>query len=90
MALTNAASQGFTSNRHLSRRVINAPSIDLCVAVVWDGETAKVINPCGRCRQIMSDYWPEIEVLVDVGEEKVERKGLEELLPWGCRCYGDE
>jgi cytidine deaminase len=36
-----------------------------------------VIPPCGRCRQVLLDYFPEIEVIV--GEDK--RVRIAELLP---------
>jgi hypothetical protein len=47
----------------------------------------------------MADYWPQMKVLVDVGdgdgvrggaeegEQNVEAKPLNEFLPWGCVIY---
>jgi cytidine deaminase len=56
-----------------------------------------VVNPCGRCRQILSDYHPGIKVIVvDVGG-RLECVELEKLLPvayvWplvGMRSADDE
>lgn len=40
-----------------------------------------VLAPCGRCRQILFDYHPEIQVLVPDGQQ-VRRVGIRELLPY--------
>jgi cytidine deaminase len=42
----------------------------LCVVAVANNERG-VINPCGRCKQFMFDYYPDIQVIVrtGVGEE---------------------
>jgi cytidine deaminase len=41
-----------------------------------------VIPPCGRCRQILMDYYPEIEVIVkDMNGEEVLME-LARLLPF--------
>ncbi|RDW59538.1 hypothetical protein BP6252_12625 [Coleophoma cylindrospora] len=53
----------------------------LMVAVLSEGRG--VISPCGRCRQIMVDYHPGIEVLVldsDTGDIKA--VGIKDLLPY--------
>lgn len=40
-----------------------------------------VISPCGRCRQLMFDYYPDIKVIVkDVDELKTVK--VDELLPY--------
>lgn len=67
-----------------------APKLELVVAVANDGRG--VINPCGRCRQMMLDYYPDIKVIVKAGViveagsegEKADLKivGMEELLPF--------
>lgn len=46
-----------------------------------------MINPCGRCRQMMMDYYPKIKVVIKTGgmgieEEDLRVVGLEELLPF--------
>lgn len=53
----------------------------LIVAVL--SENRGVISPCGRCRQILADYHPGIEVIVldsDAGEVRV--VGIKDLLPF--------
>jgi cytidine deaminase len=40
-----------------------------------------VISPCGRCRQLMFDYYPDIKVIVKDGEE-LRTASVEELLPF--------
>jgi len=51
-----------------------------CVAVANDNRG--VISPCGRCRQMMLDYYPGIRVIVrDLAGELV-TVGMEELLPY--------
>jgi cytidine deaminase len=53
----------------------------LIVAVLNDGRG--VISPCGRCRQILADYHPGIEVLVlDSDTREVKAVGIKELLPY--------
>lgn len=37
-------------------------AIKCVVAVNWDG---KVLAPCGACRELMSDNYKEIEVMMD-------------------------
>ena len=63
--------------------------ITTMVAVVRRrGKPITVINPCGRCRQVMLDYNPNVEVLVldeshGVGDKGVVRKvRARELLPF--------
>jgi cytidine deaminase len=53
----------------------------LMVAVLSEGRG--VISPCGRCRQILADYHPEIEVLVlDSDSNEVKVVSIKELLPY--------
>lgn len=40
-----------------------------------------VVNPCGRCRQILSDYHPDIKVVVTHGVGLLKCVELAELLP---------
>ncbi|PGH00193.1 hypothetical protein AJ80_09201 [Polytolypa hystricis UAMH7299] len=59
------------------------PELELIVAVGDRGRG--VLNPCGRCRQVLADLVPGIKVVVVVtraGEEaRLRVVGLEELLP---------
>ena len=40
-----------------------------------------VINPCGRCRQHMFDYYPDIKVIITDGKE-LRVAGVDELIPF--------
>ena len=54
----------------------------LCVVAVANDDRG-VISPCGRCRQFMFDYYPDIRVIVKIGEgEKLGTVGVDELLPY--------
>lgn len=91
-AFANAAAAGIASSFSPGIKdpeTGKAPELVLVVAVANDGRG--VINPCGRCRQMMMDYYPGIRVVVRIGggsggeeEEGEELRivGLEELLPW--------
>lgn len=59
-----------------------ATDITAVVAVKKDAETgaARVVNPCGRCRQVLFDYHANMEVIVADGE-KVATASIRELLP---------
>lgn len=57
----------------------NVEKLVCCVAVANDQRG--VISPCGRCRQMMLDYYPEIRVIVRVGED-LKTVGMDELLPF--------
>jgi cytidine deaminase len=41
-----------------------------------------VINPCGRCRQVLLDYNPDIDVIVLDGEGKEGVARVRELVPF--------
>lgn len=56
-----------------------AAPLELIVAV--GNRDRGVLAPCGRCRQILFDYHPSIEVLVPDGEQ-VRRVGIRDLLPY--------
>lgn len=66
VALANAAAQ-------------RAAPLEVIVAVSVKRQT--VLAPCGRCRQILFDYHPNIDVLVPT-ENGVRRVSLRELLPF--------
>lgn len=51
-----------------------------CVAVANDGRG--VISPCGRCRQMMLDYYPGIRVIVLNEAGELVTVGIDELLPY--------
>jgi cytidine deaminase len=66
----------------VSPGVVDGGRLTTIVAVTYDERG--VINPCGRCRQTMFDYYPDIEVIVRDGAElKVVR--IDELIPHAYR-----
>lgn len=72
IALGNAAAAGVAATSAEEKMV-------LIVAVASGGRG--VVSPCGRCRQLLVDYHPQIRVIVRDGEVcKVVR--LQELLPY--------
>jgi len=52
-----------------------------CIVAVVEGRRT-VINPCGKCRQIMLDLCDEIKVIVRDAEGNLSMVGVEELLPF--------
>jgi len=57
-----------------------APRLTHVVAVANDGRG--VINPCGSCRQMMADYYPDIKVIIKDDEGELRTVGVRELLPF--------
>ena len=54
----------------------------VCCVAVWNDKRG-VISPCGRCRQMMFDYYPEMRVIVnDVEGQGLKTVGVRELLPY--------
>ncbi|MFD6415928.1 cytidine deaminase [Streptomyces sp. NPDC060194] len=49
------------------------------IVAVGDRERG-VVPPCGRCRQVLLDYFPEVRVVVGAGE-RVRAVPVTELLP---------
>jgi cytidine deaminase len=41
-----------------------------------------VINPCGRCRQLLFDQYPDIKVIIKDGEGGLRTATVDELLPF--------
>lgn len=59
-----------------------APRLEAIVAVGDEGRG--VMNPCGRCRQVLFDYFPGIRVIVSTGSE-LRAVPVADLLPWANR-----
>ncbi|KAJ5892149.1 uncharacterized protein N7473_008377 [Penicillium subrubescens] len=59
----------------------NAQKLKTIVAVGDDGEKGVVLNPCGRCRQVLRDLQPSINVVVVKGG-KLKSISINELLPY--------
>lgn len=52
------------------------------VAISWDGSgIPKVVPPCGNCRQILSEYIPELKVILQIGDS-LQKTSVESLLPY--------
>ncbi|KAK2739591.1 hypothetical protein FQN57_006553 [Myotisia sp. PD_48] len=49
--------------------------------VAYANEGRGVINPCGRCRQVLCDLHPDIKVLVKEGGGKIQVVKITELVP---------
>ncbi|CAI7659202.1 unnamed protein product [Penicillium palitans] len=57
------------------------PRLSHIVAVGEDGGDGVILNPCGRCRQVLHDLHPDIRTIVQKGGE-VKSVTIEELLPY--------
>ena len=77
VALSNAAAAGAGGSKNPG---IDGAKLTTIVAVANEGRG--VINPCGRCRQLLFDYFPDIQVIINDGEE-LRTAGVPELLPFG-------
>ena len=53
------------------------------IVAVGDGDRG-ILSPCGRCRQVLSDYFPQLRVIVSTGGD-TRSVPVGELLPWGNR-----
>jgi cytidine deaminase len=53
----------------------------ITIVAVGDSDRG-VVPPCGRCRQVLSDYFPSIEVIVGNGPDR-KRVPIADLLPAG-------
>ena len=54
-----------------------APLVSM-VAVKQSG----VVPPCRRCRQVLFDYFPDLQVVVGLGDQCRQTVSIRELLPW--------
>lgn len=63
--------------------------LNTIVAVLREGEG--VMSPCGRCRQVLFDYFPDIHVIVK-GKGGLESIPVTDLLPlaYDWRAHGDD
>ncbi|KAM0789191.1 hypothetical protein ACM66B_000037 [Microbotryomycetes sp. NB124-2] len=96
VCLAKAADQGV-----LSPRVFAQPSADgliydtnsngpereavVCIVAVADRGRG-VLSPCGRCRQILLDYWPGVQVIMQTEDgSELETVPLQDLMPRAYR-----
>ena len=80
VALANATAAGVASA--LSPGVGDGAQLTTIVAVTNDDRG--VISPCGRCRQMMFDFYPDIQVIVRDGSE-LRVVGMTDLLPFAYK-----
>ena len=78
VCIDGACTLGICAERNaIFNMITNGESnIKKVIAVNWDG---KVIPPCGACRELMSQVMPstykDIEIMLDMDENKVVRLG---------------
>jgi len=57
--------------------------LDNIVAVADEGRG--VLGPCGRCRQVLFDYCPDLRVIVPTGPDHLESIAIADVLPHANR-----
>ena len=67
----------------LARLISDSGTKPLAIIAVADSGRGAVA-PCGRCRQVLADYCPEMQVILDV-DGVLEARPLTELLPFGYK-----
>ena len=65
----------------LARLISDSDAQPLAIITVADSGRG-AISPCGRCREMLVDYCPEIQVILRI-EGELEARPLTELLPFG-------
>jgi len=71
----------------LGKAIANGDPVPTIVAAVRhprpqeEDQTIKVVSPCGRCREIISDFGPECMLIVPT-EDGVKKVSVAELLPF--------
>jgi len=58
---------------------------DLATIVAVGDRSRGVVTPCGRCRQVLLDYYPNIQVIVPDGSDAVRSVAIADLLPYEFR-----
>ncbi len=58
---------------------------DLTTIVAANDEGRGIMSPCGKCRQVLVDYFPDINVIVPAGAGSMIVTHINDLLPWGNR-----
>lgn len=71
----------------LSQAIMNGcTDLDIIVALhhtsdTGSGSTSKIVNPCGMCRELLSDYAPDLRVIVPDDRGEPTSIPINELLP---------
>ena len=55
------------------------------IAIVTSGK--ELASPCGVCRQALSEFAPDLLIIISDGARRFERATLAELLPRQFRCH---
>jgi len=63
-------------------RAVTEGAGDLVEIVAVGDRNRGILSPCGRCRQVLADYFPDIRVIVPT-ETEPRSVAIAELLPWG-------
>jgi cytidine deaminase len=58
---------------------------ELTTIVAANDQGRGILSPCGRCRQVLVDYFPDIKVIVPTGGGSMSVTRVSDLLPWGNR-----
>lgn len=61
--------------------VVAAAAVKDLTHIVAVGRERGVVNPCGKCRQVLYDYWPKIKIIV-TGPEGLAMQSPRALLPY--------
>ncbi|RDW64694.1 hypothetical protein BP6252_10345 [Coleophoma cylindrospora] len=80
VAVGNAVAGGISSM--YSPPSPSAPKVLLEAIVAVASQGRGVISPCGRCRQLLMDYWPGIKVVVQDEDGTLRCLEIRELLPF--------
>mgnify|MGYP003394344146 CR=1 FL=1 len=65
--------------------------IDTIVAVYYqEGREPKVIPPCGRCRELMTDFMQGMVIMREPGKEELFKVRARDLLPFKYADYWNE
>ncbi|WP_405797634.1 cytidine deaminase family protein [Streptomyces sp. NBC_01506] len=62
---------------------------DLVTVVAVGSDSRGVMPPCGRCRQVLLDYFPQVEIVVRT-ENGLRAVPVRELLPYAYEVERDE
>lgn len=69
IALSNALANGETDFKYIVAVIMNK-----------DGST-EIVSPCGNCRQMLLQYCPDVEVILN-GDDGITTVTADKLLPW--------
>jgi cytidine deaminase len=64
--------------------------VRLMVAVHRSAAGPEVLSPCGNCRQLLWDYFPEASVILRYPNGALRRVTIEEALPGACETFEEE